>query len=176
MMTLVTGGSGSGKSEYAEMLAMEGGFPRIYIATMIPWDEEGRTRIARHRAMRKGKGFETVECYAGLSDAARMLLERGGAESILLECVSNLTANEFYRPENAGRTKELADAVAGEVLALRSACRHLVAVTNNVFDDGEKYGEETERYLEILAQVNRRLAASADAVTEVVFGIPVKIK
>ncbi len=115
MMTLVTGGSGSGKSEYAERLAAAGGTPRIYVATMIPWDDEGRRRIEKHRAMRAGKGFETVECYTGLErlavELARRLEEepRRGEEhsearagSILLECVSNLTANEFYSPETPG--------------------------------------------------------------------------
>ena len=134
MMTLVTGGSGSGKSEYAERLAAAGGTPRIYVATMIPWDDEGRRRIEKHRAMRAGKGFETVECYTGL------------------------------------------ERLADEILALRSVCGHLVVVTNNVFNDGGDYDSETVRYMEILADVNRRLAAAADAAVEVIFGIPVKLK
>ena len=188
MMTLVTGGSGSGKSEYAERLAAAGGTPRIYVATMIPWDDEGRRRIEKHRAMRAGKGFETVECYTGLErlagELARRLEEepRRGEEhsearagSILLECVSNLTANEFYSPENAGR-EDLAGLLADEILALRSVCGHLVVVTNNVFNDGEDYDGETVRYMEILADVNRRLTAAADAAVEVIFGIPVKLK
>lgn len=219
MMTLVTGGSGSGKSEYAERLAVAGGTPRIYVATMIPWDDEGRRRIEKHRAMRTGKGFETVECYTGLERLAVELARRlekesrwreeephwreegvrrlekvpcrsgefpegqkkqeehseARAGSILLECVSNLTANEFYSPENAGR-EDLAGLLADEILALRSVCGHLVVVTNNVFNDGEDYDSETVRYMEILADVNRRLAAAADAAVEVIFGIPVKIK
>ena len=188
MMTLVTGGSGSGKSEYAERLAAAGGTPRIYVATMIPWDDEGRRRIEKHRAMRAGQGFETVECYTGLErlavELARRLEEepRRGEEhsearagSILLECVSNLTANEFYSPENAGR-EDLAGLLADEILALRSVCGHLVVVTNNVFNDGGDYDSETVRYMEILADVNRRLAAAADAAVEVIFGIPVKLK
>ena len=181
MMTLVTGGSGSGKSEYAERLAVAGGTPGIYVATMIPWDDEGRRRIEKHRAMRAGKGFETVECYTGLERLAVELARRGEehsearAGSILLECVSNLTANEFYSPENAGR-EDLAGLLAEEILALRSVCGHLVVVTNNVFNDGGDYDGETVRYMEILADVNRRLAAAADAAVEVIFGIPVKIK
>ena len=81
MMTLVTGGSGSGKSEYAERLAVAGGTPRIYVATMIPWDDEGWRRIEKHRAMRAGKGFETVECYTGLERLAGELARRREEES-----------------------------------------------------------------------------------------------
>ncbi len=67
MMILVTGGSGSGKSAFAEDCVVSfGETDRIYIATMYPFDEESRKRVQRHRKMRQGKGFETVECYTGL--------------------------------------------------------------------------------------------------------------
>ena len=47
MITLITGGSGSGKSAYAEQKVVEfGDFNRIYIATMYPFDEESHQRIA----------------------------------------------------------------------------------------------------------------------------------
>lgn len=67
MFTLVTGGSGSGKSEYAESLADSWNDPKIYVATMMPFDEETGKKIQRHRAMRRDKGFVTVECFTGLS-------------------------------------------------------------------------------------------------------------
>ena len=58
MITLITGGSGSGKSAYAEeQVLLEGEARRIYIATMYPYDEESHRRIDRHRRMRAGKGF-----------------------------------------------------------------------------------------------------------------------
>ena len=67
MMHLITGGSGSGKSAYAEeqILAMQGDC-RIYIATMDPYDEESHRRIQRHRRMRAEKNFTTIECYRDL--------------------------------------------------------------------------------------------------------------
>ena len=59
MMILVTGGSGSGKSAFAEdQVVAFGEAERIYIATMFPFDEESRKRVQRHQNMRKGKGFE----------------------------------------------------------------------------------------------------------------------
>ena len=69
MMTVVTGGSGSGKSAFAEdKIVSFGPAKRIYSATMHPYDEESHKRVARHRKMRAGKGFETVESYTGLKN------------------------------------------------------------------------------------------------------------
>ena len=75
MLILVTGGSGSGKSEYAEgiavSLAEREGLPLYYIAAMKPYGEEGKRRVERHRRLRAGKGFQTVErCGSERSGAA----------------------------------------------------------------------------------------------------------
>ena len=95
MLTLVTGGSGSGKSAFAEDRVLSfGDAQRIYIATMHPFDEESHKRIERHQKMRAGKGFETVECYTGLKDVK---LPAGCV--VLLECMSNLVANEMFRED-----------------------------------------------------------------------------
>ena len=97
MMILVTGGSGSGKSAFAEDCVVSfGKTDRIYIATMYPFDEESRKRVQRHRKMRQGKGFETVECYTGL-DKIRLPENC----TVLLECMSNLVANEMFQEEGA---------------------------------------------------------------------------
>lgn len=64
---LVTGGSGSGKSAYAEETVIRSGIPhRVYLATMKVFGEEGRKKVERHRKLRCKKGFVTVECPAGL--------------------------------------------------------------------------------------------------------------
>ena len=100
MLTLVTGGSGSGKSAFAEDRVLSfGEGKRIYIATMHPFDEESHKRIERHRKMRAGKGFETVECYTGLKNA--VLPGESGKCVVLLECMSNLVANEMFEEQGA---------------------------------------------------------------------------
>lgn len=162
MFTLIIGGSASGKSEYAEARAMALPGPRIYLATMRPRDRECRGRIDRHRRLRQGKGFETVERYIDLTGA-----EIPAGSSVLLECMSNLTANELYDPEGGGK-----EAILRGVASLLAQAGHLTVVTNEVFSGGAAYGGDTLRYLETLAQVNRSLAARADAVAEVVCGLP----
>lgn len=66
MFYLITGGAGSGKSEYAEKLAVQeatvSGDRLFYVATMFPYDDaETKLRIERHRKLREGKGFITLE-------------------------------------------------------------------------------------------------------------------
>lgn len=176
MTGLITGGSGSGKSEYAERLAAGTEWKRrIYVATMIPWDEECRRRIARHQRQRNERNFETAECFRDL-ETLRLPGRRGEA-SVLLECLSNLTANEIYRTDLAENTPQKAmERIWRGICSLREQAGSLIIVTNEVFSDGEVYDRETGQYLEVLGALNRRLAKTADLVVEVVYGIPVVMK
>ncbi|MDD5945658.1 MAG: bifunctional adenosylcobinamide kinase/adenosylcobinamide-phosphate guanylyltransferase, partial [Clostridia bacterium] len=91
MVVMITGGSGSGKSELAENIAAALSKGRlIYIAAMIPRGDEGRKRVERHRKMRADKGFETVERYTALAK-----YDFDAESTVLLECMSNLLANEM---------------------------------------------------------------------------------
>ena len=168
MFTLVIGGAASGKSEYAEGLVLAlSHFPRYYIATMEPFDDECRQRVEKHRRMRANKRFETVECYVNLSSVH--LPERG---TVLLECVGNLAANELYSPKGAGNGADAQSAVVGGVDALLAQCADLVVVSNEVFTGGEHYADGTEEYMRLVAGVNRALARRADRVCEVICGLP----
>ena len=162
MFTLVIGGAASGKSEYAEAHVETLPGRRLYIATMEPWDEECRARIARHQAARAHKRFTTVECYRNLSQ-----LTVPPDSNVLLECLGNLVANERYGRQGGG----VAQAVAGVAHLLRQ-CRHVTVVTNEVFSSGEAYQGDTLSYLRDLAWANRTLARRADRVVELVCGMP----
>ena len=95
MLIVVTGVSGSGKSEYAEQICcrLSGDRKKYYIATMQPYGEEGKKRILRHHRLRSGKGFETIEQYMHISEAAQRISNK---PVVLLECMYNLLANECF--------------------------------------------------------------------------------
>ena len=191
MMELVTGGSGSGKSAYAEetLCRLDSSLDRgqgketgtqqdgqrYYIATMPPWDKETEKKIERHRAMRSGRGFHTLEWYTDFEERLEHADCPGmeGAD-ILVECLSNLTANEMYMEGGAG--KNTADAVIRGILCLRDRCRNLVVVTNDVFSESAENSPEMRIYKETLGRINCALAEAADRVTEVVCGIPCTVK
>jgi adenosylcobinamide kinase/adenosylcobinamide-phosphate guanylyltransferase len=179
MVTLVIGGSGSGKSEYAEGVIMgRKGGKRIYIATMKPWDEECEKRIFRHRQMRSEKKFDTVECYRNLKRLD--FKEHGEISEILLECMSNLVSNELFGLGENGEKLlfpgQTVEEVMIGILRLKGQAENVTIVTNEVFSDGDNYSRETNQYREVLGQINQRIAHIADEVIEVIAGIPISIK
>lgn len=164
MLALVIGGSGSGKSAWAEELAAklaEG--PLYYVATMISCDGECDTRIARHRQQREGKGFETVEQSV---DIGQWTPDPDG--TVLLECLSTLLTNELYREHPA----EAPEQKIWDDLQQMMQCTNVIVVSNDVFGDGTEYDPETMQYIEKLGWLHRKLAAQADLVAEIVVGLP----
>ena len=202
MLHIVYGGSASGKSSYAESFAMslQGEGRLLYIATMYPYkwntteiDPETMQRIERHRAMRADKGFDTVECYRHVE---HIVAKR--QDVLLLECMSNLLANEMYLEQDsddgglAETMSEVEKAGVGmsvtlspvskkivqALVDLSTRVQDVVIVTNDVFSDGGNltYDESTREYVKNLAEINCALAREAATVTEIVCGIPVIVK
>lgn len=169
MLTVITGGSGSGKSEYAEQLIMSfDGEKRYYIATMKPYGEEGKKRVEKHWLQRKGRGFVTVEQYTEIENAHISY----GAD-VLLECMSNLAANEMFDENTQRSPEQICSDILKGVEILYTKCNNLVIVTNEVFSDGNIYDRETGEYIRCLGMINRKLAKKADKAIEVVYSIPV---
>lgn len=182
MIALVIGGSGSGKSAYAEQMAVKaaGNGSLYYVATMQVYDEEGKKKVERHQKMRAGKGFLTIEQPRRLKEAAeKVAAERG---TVLLECMSNLVANEMFSEENLSavmdeaKIKQLSHEIISGVTALQDSCDILIIVTNQIFEDGIRYDASTMAYIRLLGDVNRQIAERAEQVVEVVAGIPIFIK
>ena len=173
MLTLIIGGSASGKSEYAEQYVQKLDGSRIYLATMHCYDEESQKRIEKHRKARSGRGFQTVERETNLET-----LHLPPESNVLLEDLSNLLANECYGTgENTDRFSESAeDRCMAGISRLHKSVLHLTIVTNEIFSDGGNYEEETLQFMRRLASLNRGIASAADRVYEVVCQVPVRLK
>ena len=176
MMTLIIGGSGSGKSAYAEdyTISLSEDRKKYYIATMQIYDEEGKRKVERHRMLRGGKGFSTIEQPIDIGKAAEKMED--GERTALLECISNLTANEMFLGEIPGTEEVITEKIVGEIAVLNRELTHLVIVSNNVFEDGNVYDKTTMAYIRAMGHINQKLAEMADEVVEVVVGIPIVIK
>lgn len=176
MVTLIIGGSGSGKSTYAENYVdlLSEGRKKYYIATMQVYDSEGQEKIERHRRLRSGKGFFTIEQPVDIQNAAYRM--EAGEKTALLECISNLTANEMFFGEVPETEATVTEKIIKGIAELKKELTHLVIVSNNVFEDGKVYDESTMEYIRAMGRINTRLAAMADEVVEVVVGIPTPIE
>lgn len=196
MIVLVLGTPDSGKSKMAEDIAMRlaagldpdaarsgasghagavspaasSGMDKLYIATMIPFGEEGIRRIEKHRKMRTGKGFLTVEKYTEVDSLIGEIRDLGD-KCCLLECMSNLVGNEMHDPRNLSLPDEdLEKLITEEVLALGKSCGHLVVVANCFLTEDESYDDETRRYVRIADHVNEILKECADETCELAEG------
>ena len=167
MLTVITGGSKCGKSSIAEDILSRFHGKKIYIATMEPYCEEAHAAIERHRKMRLGKGFETVEKY---TDIHELDLPEGCGD--LLECACNLMANEMF---SAGEREPVRKIMNG-VDKLTERASEVIIVTNSVGEDGIEYPAETMEYIKNMGILNCALSRSADRVIEAVYDIPVMLK
>ncbi|MBR0451582.1 MAG: bifunctional adenosylcobinamide kinase/adenosylcobinamide-phosphate guanylyltransferase [Oscillospiraceae bacterium] len=169
MMILLTGGSACGKSSYAEDICLQGPAPRFYLAAMQPYGEDGQRKVQRHRALRAGKGFETIERY---TDYASLKLPARG--TALLECICNLTANEMF--DENGNQSDPCERVLSGVENLAQQCDLLIVITNDVGSGGDIYEDGTNDYIRAVGAINSVLASRADTVIEMVAGIPILVK
>lgn len=172
MLVLIIGGSASGKSEIAESICQKliSG-KKAYIATMAVNDIESEKRVLKHKEMRKDKGFDTFE-----SPLCKDLniADLGLYNTALLECISNLLANEMFIAK-----KNSIDAnsyICSFIDKINKGIDNIIVVSNDVFGDYMDYDPFTREYLISLAKINKSIAKKANVVIECVCGIPVYIK
>ena len=200
MIVLVIGGSGSGKSEYAEekichlfksMLCKkaEAGYEAenikamgaeakmnhlYYIATMQSFSPEEDAKIERHRRLREGKNFETIEQPFDLEKVTEKMLYK--SDCILLECMSNLAANEMFRDGLVVSEETVVRKITKALSEVVGKTANAVIVTNNIAEDMGNYDDTTNSYIRALGKINAYMAGIANEVIEVVAGIPIIIK
>jgi len=151
---LIYGPNNSGKSKYAEDVAVASGKKLIYLATMVPENEENQLRIEKHRLQRQDKGFETIEMAWELEKIAA-----DWETVVLLEDASNLVANGIFM-FGADAQKALEN-----ILALAERCTKLIVVSIAGLS-AEGYDADTSYYIEQLNWLNGRLEDIADSVVE----------
>ena len=176
MTELIIGKPDSGKSAFAEEKALEkkmmpGAGRLYYIATMQVIDEDSKKRIVKHRKMREGKGFITIERETDISGVLDEIEDPGNA-ILLLECISNLAGNEMHRILEDGKDHDINDIclkVSEDVKRLSESVGNLIIVTNEFsLEDASAggYDEETKDYIKLVSNVNERLKNFAEVVYE----------
>jgi adenosylcobinamide kinase/adenosylcobinamide-phosphate guanylyltransferase len=180
---LITGGARSGKSRFAEML-LKNNDDVLYIATGIPFDNEMKDRIAKHRE-RRNKNWTTVEAYHRLDKIINENTKN--RKFILIDCVTLMINNLMLVDNNIDwnsacpeEISKLENSVMSEIESLISAARNFTGrtiIVTNELGMGIVPAEPLGRYYrDIAGRANQIIADAADEVYLLVSGIPVIIK
>ena len=164
---LITGGARSGKSSYAEKLALSLSDAPVYLATARIWDEEFRERVRRHQA-RRGPQWTNIE--------EEKLLSRHDLSGrvVLVDCLT-LWATNFFFDLDSDVDRALA-ALQAEFDRFTTQDATFILVTNEIGMGGTSDNAIQRHFTDLQGWMNQYVAARADEVVLMVSGIPVKIK
>jgi adenosylcobinamide kinase / adenosylcobinamide-phosphate guanylyltransferase len=178
----VTGGARSGKSTFAEKLALESE-KVIYIATSIPFDNEMKRRVEIHRE-RRNKNWKTIETFNNFDKT--LSPELTGVNTILLDCITvmitNIMFEEYTDWDNikANEAEKIQKKVLDEIDNLIKIIKNFIGtsiIVSNEVGLGLVPPTPLGRYFrDIAGFANQKIASKADEVYFVVSGIPIKIK
>lgn len=182
-LILVTGGARSGKSSFAEELIMGFGEDALYIATAIPFDEEMKLRIKKHRNQRPAQ-WETVEVYKDMDVHLKEKLD--GKTACILDCITIMISNIMFEESldwdniNTEDLLQIEGKTGMEIdkflKLVKDASIPFVVVTNELGMGVVPENALARMFRDIAGRANQLIAKAANEVYLCVSGIPVKIK
>lgn len=177
-ITLILGGARSGKSAYAEKLAINSGLPVTYIATAQIYDNEFKARVQHHKD-RRPKNWQLVEESHYLSNALQANNHAGSGaykNYIIVDCLTLWLAQcicpECAPPEGVNWEKER----AAFLETLPKLQGEIILVSNEVGMGIVPLGEINRQFQDEQGRLNQAVAAIADEVVFVAAGLPLKLK
>lgn len=181
-MILITGGVRSGKSRFAEKVAigraMETGGQLHYIATGVASDDEMKKRITRHRMERaeSSLSWKTWEQPVWIDALASSFCKK---DIVLLDCVTTLLNNELFSVQGKW-SKEFLEEVFDRILTgiemIEESCQELILVSNEVLYEPMKGNDLVVYYSQILGNLHQALVRKANTAFLVEAGIPIVMK
>ncbi len=170
---LITGGQRSGKSVYAEKLALSLSDNPVYVATAHIWDEEFRQRVKKHQE-RRGAQWTNIEeeKYLSKHDIT--------GKVAVIDCITLWCTNFFFKqgaPEWEQPTVDQAlREITKEFDRFTQQEATFIFVTNEIGSGGVSPDPIQRRFTDLEGWMNQHVAAKADEVVLMVSGIPIKIK
>jgi adenosylcobinamide kinase/adenosylcobinamide-phosphate guanylyltransferase len=168
VITLILGGARSGKSAFAERLALESGRNIVYVATAEAGDEEMRARIERHRA-RRPPSWVTLEAPRALAAALRSHAAPGRV--LLVDCLTLWLSNLIH-----ARGPELAAEREALLAALPALPGEVLLVANEVGAGIVPIGAVNRLFVDEAGLLHQAVARLSDRVYWMVAGCPVPAK
>ena len=164
---LITGGQRSGKSSYAQKLALSLTNNPVYLATSAVWDEEHRERIERHKRDR-GAEWTNIE---ELKDLQKVDVNN---RVVVIDCVT-LWSTNFFNETNGDVALSLS-AIKERFEAFIKQEATFIFVTNELGLGGISTNDLQRRFTDLIGWVNQHIASKCDEVVVMISGIALKIK
>ena len=164
---LITGGSRSGKSSYAEQLALSLSDAPVYLATARIWDEEFRERVRRHQE-RRGPQWTNIE------EEKQLSLHDLSGRVVVIDCLTLWATNFFFDLDSD--VDAALDALKAEFDRFTNQDATFLFVTNEIGMGGVSDNAVQRHFTDLQGWMNQYVASHADEVILMVSGIPVKIK
>ena len=164
---LITGGARSGKSTYAESLALQYSPNPVYLATARIWDDEFRERVRLHKE-RRGPEWTNIEEQKWLSQHDMT------GRTVLIDCITMWCNNFFFDLKD--EVNVTLEALKAEFEKFTAQDATFIFVTNEIGMGGVSMNEVTRKFTDLQGWFNQYVAQKADEVVLMVSGIPVKIK
>ena len=176
-VTLVTGGARSGKSTYAQEMAIKAGGLVLFVATAEAGDEDMRKRIETHKKSRPAD-WATLETASHVGD--QIIRNIGQAKLVIVDCITLLVNNIFMHYDDTIDVDIAEKGVMTEIEELIDcmdrAKADFIVVTNETGLGIVPADRISRLYRDILGRANQRLAQRADDVYMLIAGIPLSIK
>ncbi|GAA3598690.1 bifunctional adenosylcobinamide kinase/adenosylcobinamide-phosphate guanylyltransferase [Flavivirga amylovorans] len=167
MIFYITGGERSGKSSYAQNLALSLSKTPKYIATSRVWDDDHRKRIDRHIADRDER-WVSVEEEKILS---KMIAPK---DVVVIDCVTLWLTNFFVDTKNnIEKSLELAKIEFDKLLSLDAT---IIIISNEIGMGVHAQTEIGRKFTELQGWMNQHIAKHANKATMMVSGIPLTLK
>ena len=178
---LVTGGARSGKSHFAQQLALESDESVLFVATAEAGDEEMRQRIEEHRQQRP-TAWRTLETPTHVGNQIPKVIAE--AKTVIIDCITLLISNILSRySEHIDKVtdalrleKEVVAEISELIRCMDQMQASFIIVTNEVGLGLVPANEIGRLYRDLLGKANQMLARRADEVYLMVAGIPLLIK
>ena len=163
---LITGGARSGKSRYAEELALSLSDHPVYVATAHVWDDEFRERVKKHQE-RRGPEWTNIE--------EEMLLSRHDLTGrvAVIDCITLWCTNYFFQMQEVDTALE---ALKAEFDKFTARDATYIFVTNEIGMGGVSDNAVQRKFTDLQGWINQYVASHADEVILMVSGIPVRVK
>ena len=164
---LITGGARSGKSTYAEQLALRLTRHPVYLATARIWDEDFRQRVLMHQA-RRGPEWLNIE------EEKQLSLRKVEGRTVVIDCVTLWCTNFFF--DLQADIRQALAAAQQEFDRFTAQEATFIFVTNEIGMGGTSENELQRKFTDMLGWMNQYIAARASEVILMTAGIPVTIK